>query len=56
MTHKAIGFDRRMPDTDFDSLDLPGTGTLPLGVEGATRSGGARNRQQPRHPLAPPDS
>ena len=54
VTHKAIGFDRRMPDIDFDTLDLPATGTLPIGIEGATRSGGARNRQQPRHPTARP--
>src|SRR5207249_2833150 len=45
---KAIGFDRKMPDVDFDSLELPPTGTLPLGVPGAGREGGARNRQQPR--------
>jgi uncharacterized ferredoxin-like protein len=51
MTHKAVGFDRRMPDTDFDTLDLPGTGTLPVAIDGATRSGGARNRQQARRPL-----
>src|SRR5437660_11436689 len=37
LTHKAIGFDRRMPDVDFDSLDLPSTGTLPIGVPGAAR-------------------
>lgn len=48
LTHKAIGFDRRMPEIDFDALDLPTTGTLPLGVPGAAREGGARNRQQPR--------
>ena len=48
LTHKAIGFDRKMPDVDFDSLELPPTGTLPLGVPGAGREGGARNRQQPR--------
>jgi uncharacterized ferredoxin-like protein len=53
LTHKAIGFDRKMPDTDFDTLDLPGTGALPVGIEGATRSSGARNRQQPRQPLVP---
>jgi uncharacterized ferredoxin-like protein len=52
VTHKAIGFDRRMPEIDFDSLDLPGTGTLPVGIAGASRSGSARNRQQPRHPTA----
>jgi uncharacterized ferredoxin-like protein len=51
VTHKAIGFDRRMPEIDFDTLDLPTTGTLPVGVNGASRSG-ARNRQQPRHPTA----
>jgi uncharacterized ferredoxin-like protein len=54
MTHKAEGFDRRMPDVDFDTLDLPPTNTLPIGVEGATRHGGARNRQQPRRPMADP--
>ncbi len=52
VTHKAIGFDRRMPEIDFDALDLPTTGTLPVGIAGAIRSGGARNRQQPRHPTA----
>ena len=50
VTHKAVGFDRRMPEVDFDSLDLPSTGTLPIGIEGAVRAGGARNRQQSRHP------
>jgi len=50
VTHKAIGFDRRMPEIDFDTLDLPGTGTLPVGIAGAVRSGGVRNRQQPRRP------
>jgi uncharacterized ferredoxin-like protein len=50
VTHKAVGFDRRMPEIDFDALDLPGTGTLPVGIAGAVRSGGARNRQQPRRP------
>jgi uncharacterized ferredoxin-like protein len=50
VTHKAVGFDRRMPEIDFDALDLPGTGTLPVGIDGATRASGARNKQQPRHP------
>jgi uncharacterized ferredoxin-like protein len=50
LTHKAIAFDRRMPEVDFDALDLPSTGTLPIGVEGAAREGGARNRQRPRRP------
>jgi len=52
MTHKAIGFDRRMPEVTYDTLDLPGTGTLPLAVPGATRQGGARNKQQPRQPMS----
>jgi uncharacterized ferredoxin-like protein len=53
MTHKAVGFDRRFPEVDFDALDLPSTGTLPIATEGASRYGGARNRQQPRRPLRP---
>jgi len=53
VTHKAVGFDRRMPEVDFDTLDLPGTGTLPIGIDGATRADGARNKQQPRYPTAP---
>jgi hypothetical protein len=54
MTHKAVGFDPRMPTAEFDSLDLPSTGTLPIGVEGESRHGSARNRQQPRRPLHQP--
>ena len=53
LTHKAVGFDRRFPEIDFDALDLPPTHTLPVGVEGGARSGGTRNRQQPRRPLTP---
>jgi len=51
LTHKAVGFDRRFPDIDFETLDLPATGTLPVGVAGSARQGGARNRQQPRRPI-----
>jgi hypothetical protein len=51
MTHKAVGFDRPMPEPDFDTLNLLSTGTLPVGVPGATRHGGARNRQTPRQPI-----
>jgi hypothetical protein len=40
-----------MPNVDFDALDLPGTGTLPVGTDDGARYGGIRNRQQPRHPL-----
>ena len=53
LTPKAIGFDRRMPDIDVDTLDYPPTGTLPVGVEGGQRAGGALNRQQPRQPIEP---
>ncbi len=53
ITHKAIGFDRAMPDPDLDQLDLPPTGTLPVGIPGTERHDGARNRQQPRHPARP---
>lgn len=55
LTHKAVGFDRRFPEVDWDDLDLPSTGTLPVGVEGGSRHGGIRNRQQPRHSLRPAD-
>jgi hypothetical protein len=51
MTHKAVGFDRPMPEADFDNLDLPPTGTQPVGVPGAARQQGARNRQAPRQPI-----
>jgi hypothetical protein len=51
MTHKAVSFDRPMPDTDFDNLDLPPTGTQPTGIPDATRHGGTRNRQTPRQPI-----
>jgi uncharacterized ferredoxin-like protein len=43
LTHKAVG---------FDAADDPSTDTLPIGVPGATRYGGIRNRQQPRRPIA----
>jgi uncharacterized ferredoxin-like protein len=51
MTHKSVGFDRRFPEVDFDTLDVQATGTLPVAIEGAERLGGVRNRQQPRTPL-----
>ena len=53
LTHKAVGFDRKIGEVDFDALDLPTTGTLPIGIEGATRADGARNRQQPRTSFRP---
>jgi uncharacterized ferredoxin-like protein len=55
LTHKAVGFDRRIPDVDADSLDLEPTGALPVGVPGAARYDGARNRQQPRRALRASD-
>jgi uncharacterized ferredoxin-like protein len=52
LTHKAVGFDRKMPAVeDFDALDYPPTGLLPIGAEGAPRADGARNRQIPRNPI-----
>jgi len=48
MTAKSEGYDRGIPRVDFDALDLPGTGTLPVGEKGDGRYGGARNRQVPR--------
>ena len=52
LTAKAVGFDRRIAEVDVDGVDYPPTGTLPIGVEGGERYGGARNRQQPRRPIA----
>ena len=53
MTAKAVGFDRKIGEVDYDSLDYPPTDTLPIGVEGGERYGGARNRQLPRNAIAP---
>jgi uncharacterized ferredoxin-like protein len=53
MTHKAVGFDRRMPEVDFDALDYPGTATLPIAAERGERHEGARHRQQPRYQIRP---
>src|SRR5262245_27956280 len=54
MTHKAVFFDRPMPEADFDQHDYPPTGTQPTGIPGATRHDGARNRQAPREPVRRP--
>jgi uncharacterized ferredoxin-like protein len=51
LTHKAVGFDRPTPEADFDTPGLPPTGTRPVGIPGASRQGGARNRQAPRQPI-----
>jgi uncharacterized ferredoxin-like protein len=50
MTHKNVGFDRRMPEVDFSAPDPDPqaprtTHTLPIGSEGGEREGG-RHRQQ----------
>jgi len=49
LTHKSLGFDRSMPDPDFEApelQDLPSTNTLPTATELGARPGG-RHRQQP---------
>jgi len=62
LTHKAITFDRRMPDIDYDALNYAATGTLPSGCLEPSQADGARNKQQPRQPTpcripeAPPAS
>ncbi len=57
LTHKAIGFDRKLPDTTVDSLDLPGTGTLPV-AQNADQPVTTRGRRKPRTPInaTPPAS
>jgi uncharacterized ferredoxin-like protein len=53
ITHKAIGFDRKMPSVeDFDALDYPPTNTLPTAADDGARHDGARHRQQPRIPIS----
>ena len=53
ITHKAIGFDRKMPSVeDFDALDYPSTNTLPTAADDGARHDGARHRQQPRTPIS----
>ncbi len=51
VTHKAVGFDRRMPEVDFDALDHPPTATLPVAASGGERYEGVRSKQQPRYPI-----
>ena len=46
LTHKSVGFDRAFPAVDFDTLDLPLTGTLPVAAATGERHDGARHRQQ----------
>jgi uncharacterized ferredoxin-like protein len=51
MTPKAVGFDRMISEIEYDALDYESTRTLPIGVDGGGRYGGARNKQQPRNPI-----
>ncbi len=46
LTHKAVGFDRRFPEVEFEALDLPATGTLPIASKTGARDGGVRHKQQ----------
>jgi len=50
LTHKNVGFDRAFPEVDFDSLDLPGTGTLPLAAETRSEVQRPRHKQSRRNP------
>jgi Uncharacterized protein containing a ferredoxin domain (DUF2148) len=52
MTDKAVAFDRPMPEADFDHLDLPPTGTQPVGVPGAARRRARRVRYLSKAALA----
>jgi hypothetical protein len=54
LTHKAVGSDRTIPNIDVDTLDHEPTGTVPVGVPGASRYDDARNRQQPRASILGP--
>jgi uncharacterized ferredoxin-like protein len=49
LTHKNVGFDKAMPQVDFDApeyKDLPVTHTLPRAAETGERTGG-RHKQEP---------
>ncbi len=56
LSHKAITFDRRMPDIDYDALNYAATGTLPVGVPGAIRADGCpqQTTTPPAHPTPDP--
>ncbi len=50
LTHKAVGFDRKLPDAAVDSLDLPGTGTLPV-AKNPDQAITTRRRQRPHQAI-----
>ncbi len=52
MTHKAIDFDRAMPEADFDSPGLPPAGTG-RHARGWSATATRENRQTPRQPVRP---
>ncbi len=56
LTHKAITFDRRMPDIDYDALNYAATGTLPSGCpepSGQTVPATSNNPASPPHAGSP---
>lgn len=53
LTHKSPGFDRPFPAVDFEALDLPATGTLPVAAATGELHDGARHRQQGRARVEP---
>lgn len=54
VTHEAIGFDRGMPEVDFDALELSGIGTQPVARETVVPASGATHRQKACRPTADP--
>jgi uncharacterized ferredoxin-like protein len=51
VTHKAISFDRKMPEAAFDTLPDRPTRTLPVAGEGSSARGEGRTRQMVRDPI-----
>jgi hypothetical protein len=54
ITPKAIGFDRAMPDADFDNLALPSTGTLPAGIPESSPTAARETARNPATQCVPP--
>ncbi len=54
LTHKNVGFDKAMPQVDFDApeyRDLPITHTLPSAAESGERAGGRHRQEQFTRPV-----